>query len=127
MPKCDRGFTYPLTLAVLLAISATLAAASELLLVEARMVNEIETIQTQEYYMVSSLKKIEKSLNEGSGAPASGSFAYRKGLVAYTVSAASPGTLKATISVKVDGSVPVEGYGYYDITLKKMVKWVEKN
>ncbi|WP_409270641.1 competence type IV pilus minor pilin ComGG [Neobacillus sp. SCS-31] len=127
MPKGNGGFTYPLTLAVLLAISVTLTAASELLLIETRMAKEIETIQIQEYYMISSLKKIEKSFQEGSGTATGGSFAYRRGLVAYTVSTASPGTLKITISVKVDGAIPVEGYGYYDIPLKKMVKWMEKN
>lgn len=125
MAKGEGGFTYPLALAVLLAISVSLAASSELLLIENKMSKETETIMLQEYYMVSTLKKIEKSMREGT--VAGGSLVYRRGLAAYSVSSASPGLLKITISVNVDGGVPVEGYGFYDITLKKMVKWVEKN
>ncbi|RDU35130.1 hypothetical protein DRW41_19460 [Neobacillus piezotolerans] len=125
MANSKGGFTYPLTLAVLLAISVTLAAASELLLIESRMAKETESIMLQEYYMVSSLKKIEKSMQEG--VLAGGSHSYRRGVAAYSVSPATPGVLKITISVRVDGGIPVEGYGYYDSTLKRMVKWMEKN
>ncbi|WP_059171118.1 competence type IV pilus minor pilin ComGG [Bacillus sp. FJAT-27445] len=127
MANDENGFTYPITLSILLSISICLAATSELLLIERRMAKEAEIIQLQDYYLLRTLKKVETILKEKGGTPAAGSFTYRKGTASYTVVSSAPGMLYVTLLAKVEGRSSVIGYGYYDITLKKMVKWGEKN
>ncbi|WP_158587506.1 competence type IV pilus minor pilin ComGG [Neobacillus notoginsengisoli] len=122
----DRGFTYPLTLAFLLAISVFLAMASELLLIEEKMSKESEAILLEEYYLLSSLKKTESALQKDASL-SKGSFSYERGTVRYTIASDAPGLLKVTLIVTIGNAHTVEGYGYYDTAMKKMIKWMEKN
>jgi ComG operon protein 7 len=128
MYKDEKGFTYPITLSLLLSMCILLGASSELLLVEQKMAREAESMYLQEYYLLSSLKKVERSLQDGNGTPVSGNHYYSEGAVQYQTVTESGGGLKVTFRVWVHHNTDFfEGYGFYNPNQKKMVKWMEKN
>ncbi|CEG27843.1 competence type IV pilus minor pilin ComGG [Bacillus sp. B-jedd] len=127
MLRNEKGFTYPLALAFLLAFSVFLAMSAELLLIQEKMAKETEAALLEEYYLLSSLKKTEKMLRQEATYPNNGNFLFEKGFAQFTISPDAQGVQKVTLIVTIKDSHTVEGYGFYDPVQKKMIKWMEKN
>lgn len=127
MLRNEKGFTYPLALAFLLAFSVFLAMSAELLVIQEKMAEETEVTLLEEYYLLTSLKKTERVMQQEAVPPANGSYLFEKGIARFTISPDTQGMLKVTLNVTIKGSHTVEGYGFYDPGQKKMIKWMEKN
>lgn len=114
---------YPLSFCFLLLISTFLVINIEQFLSEKRFHNETETILKQEFYYLSSVKKLENQLQEDANI-GQGGFSYQDGRVEYTKEDLGT-TIKFTLVVTLSSGVQVQGYSYYDKNLRKMVKWEE--
>lgn len=126
MSKNQKGFTYPLTLAVLISFLIFFSIQVQQLLTERKMLHETKIILQQEYYMLTTVKKMEGEL---SGAPvgARGTFQFINGYVDYQADLPSGSTQKITFTLHLHSGETAVGFGYFDKNLKKLVKWIEKN
>jgi hypothetical protein len=127
MRSKEQGFTYPLTLVVLILFLTLFSFRVEQLLTERKMSYETAVILQEEYYFHSSFKKIEKIMQSGGGIPAKGSFPYLKGSMSYLAHSPIGNIQKVTFTLKMHTGETVGGHGFFDTTSKKMIKWAEIN
>lgn len=127
MTKNQQGFTYPLTLAILMAFLIFFSIQVEQLLVERKMFHETKIIYKQEYYMLASVKKIEQRLQSGEALPAYGRYTYIYGAMDYQIEAPAGNLQKVNFNLQLASGETAQGFGYYDLNLQKFTKWVEKN
>jgi hypothetical protein len=127
MRSKEQGFTYPLTLVVLILFLTLFSFRVEQLLTERKMSYETAVILQEEYYFHSSFKKIEKIMQSGGGIPAKGSFTYLKGSMSYLAHSQIGNIQKVTFTLKMHTGETVGGHGFFDTTSKKMIKWAEIN
>jgi hypothetical protein len=127
MRKNEKGFTYPLTLCVLIVFLLFFSSRVELLLAERRIAQQTETILQEEYYFYSSAKKLEKCLQSGGTIQSKGTFKYGNGNMDYQAGTTSGGVQTINFTLRFNSGITVVGRGYFDTKLKKMVKWFELN
>lgn len=126
MLKNDKGFTYPLSLCMLLLISTFVIVHSQLFLNEKRLKQETDTILAQEYYYLFCVRKVETQLQNGEMLQNPGVILLSDGRMDFTIE--DTGTLlKITFNLTLSSGEKAIGFAYYNKTQKKMVKWVEKN
>jgi ComG operon protein 7 len=127
MRNCQKGFTYPLTLSILFSMCLFLTMSAELLLTERKIAVEVAAIQQQDYYFIAALKKTEQDF-QSKNMTYSGLYFFENATVSFTTASSGvPQQQKVTFTVKLNNRPTVEGYGFYDINQKKMVKWMKKN
>ncbi|WP_191090620.1 competence type IV pilus minor pilin ComGG [Niallia endozanthoxylica] len=124
----QKGFTYPLTLCMLILFSTILAIYLEQYLTEKRMLTETENILKQEYYIVSTLKTMEESLAVEGRTNHTGSIEFYDGQAEYVIEeiTGSLWEIKLQIKTGID-SRQFSGTAFYDTDYKKIIKWVEKS
>jgi hypothetical protein len=127
MRNNEKGFTYPLTLVVLILFLSFFSFRVEQLLAERRLWYETTVILQEEYYFNSTFKKIEKIMKSGSVIPAQGAFPYLKGSVSYKTESTIGTVQKIYFILKMNTGETVGGRGFFDIASKKMIKWIEIN
>lgn len=127
MKNNENGFTYPLTISVLIVFLIFFSISVKQLQSEKIMAQETKKILNQEYYMMSSAKKIEKSIQNGDSIQTNGVFIYKNGEMNYLSNTPLGGIQKVTFTLQLESGEIASGIGYYDINIKKMIKWVEKN
>jgi hypothetical protein len=127
MMKSQRGFTYPLTLSLLLSFLIFFSIQVEQLLAEEKMFHETKKILLEEYYMLISIKNVERKLQTGEIIAQKGAFPYLNGYVSYQADLPSGSTQKITFTLQLPTGETIVGNGYFDKNLKKLTKWVEKN
>ena len=127
MRKNEKGFTYPLTLVVLILFLSVFSFRVEQLLTERKLARETAVILQQEYYFHSSTKKIEKLMESGIVFPAKGSFTYLKGKMEYQADSPIGTVQKINFTLKMNTGETVIGRGFFDTASKKMIKWTEIN
>jgi hypothetical protein len=122
----QEGFTYPLSLCLLVFFNAFLLLAIQQGLAERSFYKETETILAAEYYLLSSVKEAEKQMRDGNF-PETGRFSYEKGEVAYRKKVLSPAVDEITFTLKLSSNEQWVTMAHYDKAQRKMVKWIEKN
>ncbi|PLR87569.1 hypothetical protein EJA13_08550 [Bacillus canaveralius] len=127
MSMNEHGFTYPLTLGIFLLLSLMLTLNAEHFLAEQRLLKETESILEQEYYLMSAVKKVENSLQSDMPIEPAGTYFFRDGQVAYKIEPLAGSVLQVTFILTMKSGIETTSYGYYDSSLKKMTKWIEKN
>lgn len=127
MIRNQTGFTYPLTLAVLMSFLLFFSVQAEQLLTEKKMYHETKIILQEEYYMLSSVKKIENKLQTGEPIASKGTFPFLKGNVNYQADVPIGSSQKITFTLQLSTGETAIGFGYFDKNLKKLTKWIEKN
>ncbi|MEH7178730.1 competence type IV pilus minor pilin ComGG [Neobacillus vireti] len=127
MRKNEKGFTYPLTLVVLILFLSFFSFRVDQLLIERMLFRETAAILQEEYYFHSSFKKIEKLMQSGGAVPAKGSFPYAKGRMEFQADSPIGTVQKINFTLKLHTGEIVGGRGFFDITLKRMIKWTEIN
>ncbi|WML47538.1 competence type IV pilus minor pilin ComGG [Neobacillus sp. PS3-34] len=120
-----NGFTYPLTLCILIVFLLFIASHIEQHITERKLTAETKKILREEYYMMASMKKTEKMLQAGD--QKNGIYQFNSGRVAYQMELLPGGVQKITFNLTLNSGETALGYGYFDNTAKKMVKWIEKN
>ncbi|MEH7115799.1 competence type IV pilus minor pilin ComGG [Neobacillus vireti] len=125
MKKNEHGFTYPLTLCILLLFLIFFSMHIEQLLSEEKMQVETKAILKQEYYFLSSVKKVELLYQSKGIMPAKGTFVYVNGTMNYRAEPASAYVQIVDFTLVLNSVDPVVGYGYFDTRSKSLIRWVE--
>lgn len=124
--KNERGFTYPLTLAVLLLLSFLLTMHLEIYLNEKRIAAEEKVLSRQEFYFFRSLKHVEKLLT-GNENMVSGVLSFNNGYVTYYTEQLEEEQVEVTYQMYLEEEYQLTANSFFDQNIGKMTKWVEKN
>jgi competence protein ComGG len=127
MIKSQKGFTYPLTLTILIAFLIFFSNQVEQLLTEKKLFRETKIILQEEYYMFISVEKMESKFQSGEPIAANGSFQFLSGNVNFKADLPTGNLQKITFTLKLPSGETATGFGYFDQNAKKLLKWVEKN
>jgi hypothetical protein len=127
MRKNEQGFTYPLTLVVLIIFLTFFSFRVEQLLTERKLSYQTGIILQEEYYFHSSVRKIEKIMQTGGVIPIRGSFSFLKGSMAYQAETPIGKIQKVNFTLRMHSGETAGGRGFFDTTSKKMTKWTETN
>ena len=85
MLRNQKGFTYPLTLCLLILLSTTLTIQIEQYITEKRMLNETETILKQDYYFLSTIELLQSQIAISDPMPTTGFLDFNDGQISYTI------------------------------------------
>ena len=128
MLRNQKGFTYPLTLCLLILLSTTLTIQIEQYITEKRMLNETETILKQDYYFLSTIELLQSQIAISDPMPTTGFLDFNDGQISYTIVELSERELEIKLILTMKrGNGEVEGSAFYDKSLGKIVKWNEMN
>jgi hypothetical protein len=125
MRNNQKGFTYPLTLCLLILFLLFFSMHIEQLLTERKMAHETALILREEYYFFSSLKKIEELFQTGGNIPAKGTISYEFGSMDYEAEPPTGYVQKVNFTLRLDSGETIIGRGFFDTRTKKLTKWVE--
>ena len=124
----QSGFTYPLTLCLLIIFSTVLVIHIEQYVMESRMLKETETILKQDYYLLNAVRTIEDTLAIGGDRQEPGSIKFNDGQVDYVIMELTDQLWEIDIHLKTGkDQVQISGLAYYDADIQRVIKWVEKN
>ena len=128
MLRNQKGFTYPLTLCLLILFSTTLTIQIDQYLSEKRMLNETESILKQDYYFLSTIELLQSQIAISDPMPTTGFLDFNDGQISYTIVELSERELEIKLVLTMTGgNGEVEGYAFYDKSLGKIVTWNEMN
>ncbi|WNS74213.1 competence type IV pilus minor pilin ComGG [Bacillus sp. DTU_2020_1000418_1_SI_GHA_SEK_038] len=127
MLQNEKGFTYPLTFTIILLVALLLTMHIEFYLTEIRFLQESQTLLKQEYYLISSLKRIEDILLTEDEDQYTGVFSFSDGEVHYETAKITDTLLMSTFNLRIGTNIEMLAYGYFDKEEGKMIKWIEKN
>ena len=125
MKNNQHGFTYPLTLCILLLCLIFFSMHIEQLLSEEKMQVETKAILKQEYYFLSSVKKVERLYQTIGTMPSKGTFVYVNGTMNYRAETPTAYVQIVDFTLVLNSVDPVVGYGYFDTRSKSLIKWVQ--
>ena len=125
MRNNEQGFTYPLTLAVLILFLLLFSFRVEQLLTERKLAHETNLILQEEYYFHSSVKKVEEIMQSGGVIPSKGTFTYLKGSMGFQADIPIGTVQKINFTLRMHTGETVVGRGFFDTSSKKMIKWIE--
>jgi hypothetical protein len=121
----EKGFTYPLTLTILILFLLVFSFRVEQLLTERKLSHESAVILQEEYYFQSSFRKIETIMLSGNTIPTAGSFPFLKGSMGYQADSPIGAIQKVNFTLRMHSGEIIRGRGFFDLSSKKMIKWVE--
>jgi hypothetical protein len=122
----EKGFTFPLSLCMLLLISTFVVIYTQQYLNEKKFAHETETILKQEYYFLVAVRKLETQLQNDEPILNKGQYIMQKGRMDFTKEDLGT-TLKFNFSLTLSTGEKAIGIAYYNKIQRKMIKWVEKN
>jgi hypothetical protein len=120
----EKGFTYPLTLTILILFLLVFSFRVEQLLTERKLSHESAVILQEEYYFQSSFRKIETIMLTGT-IPTAGLFTFLKGNMGYQADSPIGTVQKVNFTLKMHSGEIMRGRGFFDLSSKKMIKWIE--
>jgi ComG operon protein 7 len=128
MLRNQKGFTYPLTLCFLVLLSTTLFIQIEQYLTEKKMLNETETILKQDYYLLSTVRKIESTLAAINGETVNaGSFDFYDGHADFQIKKITDTIWEINIQLMTGKKTVITGIAYYDSGSQKVIQWIERS
>ena len=128
MLRNQKGFTYPLTLCLLILLSTVLTIQIEQYITEKRMLNQTETILKQDYYFLSTIESLQSQIAISDSMPTTGFLDFNDGQISYTIVELSERELEIKLVLTMKrGNGEVEGSAFYDKNLGKIVAWNEMN
>jgi hypothetical protein len=127
MRKRENGFTYPFTLIVLLLFLTFFSVKVEELLTERKMTHETSIILQQEYYIFSSIKKVEHLYQTGTPIQTKGTILYINGKMEYQPDKPIGNVQIINFTLRLYSGETLIGRGYFETDLKHLTKWVEMN
>ncbi|MBV7507466.1 hypothetical protein KW850_19685 [Bacillus sp. sid0103] len=126
MKNNERGFTYPLTLCLLIIFLLFLSERIEVLLSERKIAHETNTIQLEEYYFLSSVKKVEGMYQKSGTLPVKGTITFVMGTMDFQTEAPIGYVQKVNFTFHFPkDNVTANGRGYFDTRTKRLTKWLE--
>lgn len=127
MRNSEKGFTYPLTLCVLIIFLLFFSLQVEQLLTEKKMVHETFIILQQEYYALSSVKKVEMLYQSTGTPPAKGTFVFKNGSMEFKMETPNGNVQKVIFTLRLNTGEIITEYGFFDTSSKRLQKWLERN
>jgi ComG operon protein 7 len=128
MLRNQSGFTYPLTLCLLIIFSTVLVIHIEQYVMESRMLKETETILKQDYYLLNAVRTIESTLATEGNKKEPGSILFNDGQANYVIMELTDQLWEIDIHLKTGtDQIEISGLAYYDTDIQKVIKWIEKN
>ena len=128
MLRNQKGFTYPVTLCLLILLSTTLTIQIEQYITEKRMLNETESILKQDYYFLSTIELLQSQIAISDPIPTTGFLDFNDGQISYTIVELSERELEIKLALTMNrGNGVIKGSAFYDKDLGKIVKWNEVN
>ncbi|MFJ5718311.1 competence type IV pilus minor pilin ComGG [Neobacillus sp. NPDC093127] len=125
MKNNQKGFTYPLTLCLLVLFLLFFSMHIERLQSKRMMAHETAAILQQEYYFLSSVKKIEVIFQAGGSIPSKGTITYINGTMDYQAETPSGYVQKVNFTLRTKAGDAIFCRGFFDTRTKKLIKWVE--
>lgn len=126
MKNNEEGFTYPLTLCLLIIFLVFFSMQIEKLLSERRIAHETAVILQQEYYFFSSVKKFERAFQTDGNFPVKGTFWFIHGYMDYQAEPPVGYIQKVNFTLRLNPrGVTAIGRGFFDTRTKRLSKWVE--
>lgn len=122
----EKGFLFPVTLCILLLFSIFLLVHFNQYVTEKRLLLEVEEFERNQFYFLQSLVKIESEL-AGGEYDVAGTYRYERGDVSFTVMETDTNLYQITFQLITEHQNALSGIGYYDPSLQKIIKWVERN
>lgn len=119
----EHGFTYPLTLCLLLLFLLFFSIQVERLLTERKVAHETELVMQEEYYFLSSVKKLEATFQTKGSLPVKGVFTYQMGWMDFQTDAPSAYSQRVIFTLSLHTGEKVTGRGFFDTRTKKLIKW----
>jgi hypothetical protein len=127
MFRNEKGFTYPLTLCLLILFSTFLVIQVEQFIFEKKMLRETEIVLKQETYLLSTMTKLEDILSLEENPSLMGNFLFQDGSANYQINEITTDLWEVIIILKTGESTEIIGTAYFDRNTKRMIKWVEKH
>lgn len=121
----QKGFTYPLTLMMLLLFLLYFSAKIEWLMAERKMEHEKMLILQEEYYYLSTVKKMENLYQSGGAAPAKGTFTFSNGSMYYQSENPIGTFQRINFTLTMASGEKCIAQGTFDTSSKKLTKWIE--
>ncbi|WP_217269840.1 competence type IV pilus minor pilin ComGG [Neobacillus endophyticus] len=90
---------------------------------ERKQVHETSIILQQEYYLLSSVKKLEMIYQTSGRLPGIGSINFQKGKMDFQTDPPVGFLEKVAFTLHLDTGETVVGKGYFDSRTKRIVKW----
>ncbi|MFF2448603.1 competence type IV pilus minor pilin ComGG [Neobacillus sp. NPDC058068] len=125
MKNNQQGFTYPLTLCLLILFIIFFSMHIERLQTERMLAHETAAILQQEYYFLSSVKKIEVIFQAGGSIPSKGTIIFLNGTMNYQAETPSGYVQKVNFTLRTKAEESIIGRGFFDTRTKKLIKWGE--
>ncbi|WP_066064273.1 competence type IV pilus minor pilin ComGG [Neobacillus soli] len=125
MKNNQQGFTYPLTLCLIILFLLFFSFRVEQLLTDRKMAHEKETILKEDYYILSSVKKTEGIFQTGGTIPAKGKFTFVFGSMDFQAEAPAGSVKKVNFTLNLKSGETIIGRGFFDTKSKKLIKWAE--
>lgn len=123
----EKGFTYPLTLCMIILFSLVLAIHIDQYVIEKRMLMETETILKQDYYLLSSVRKVETTLAGNGETVNSGYIEFYDGHADYHIMKRTGTIWEINIKLMTGKNIEITGIAYYDSEIKKVIQWIERS
>lgn len=123
----EKGFTYPLTLCMFIIFSMVLVIHIDQYVIEKRMFMETETILKQDYYLLSSVRKVETILATNVETVNSGSFEFYDGHADYQLKKITDTIWEINIQLMTGKEITITGSAYYDSDRQKVIQWIERS
>ncbi|MFT8319438.1 MAG: competence type IV pilus minor pilin ComGG [Bacillus sp. (in: firmicutes)] len=125
MVRDEKGFIYPITFCVFTIFILFFLVMVQLYITKKQMTQEIKAMYSQDYYLMSSLKNIEKKRSNEEELPNTGQYIYKHATVSYKITDYSSSVEKIEYSLIAPSNYRIWALSYYDKEQKKMTKWVE--
>lgn len=125
MIENDNGFTYPLVLCLLIIFLVFFSMHIERLLTERKQAHETSIIIQEEFYFLSSVKKVENMYQSAGKIPVKGTINYLNGKADFQADAPLGYIQKVQFTLRLTSGETIIGKGYFDTRLKKLVKWAD--
>jgi len=125
MRNQEKGFTYPLTLCLLIVFILFFSMQVDRLVSERKIAYESQAILQEEYYFLSSVKKIEAMLLTAGSIPSTGAFQYKNGRIQFTTEPVSGTIQKVNFTLSLHSGHRIIGQGTFDTRTKKLTNWFE--
>nr|WP_263325737.1 competence type IV pilus minor pilin ComGG [Neobacillus sp. Marseille-Q6967] len=127
MRNNEHGFSYPLTLCVVLLFLLIFSFRVDMLLSERKLAHETNTVLQVEYYFHSTIKKIEKTLSLNTAIPSKGTYFFSNGKVDYVAEKPIGTSQKVLFTLRLNTGETAIANGFFDVNTKRIIKWIEMN
>jgi hypothetical protein len=121
----EKGFTYPLVLCLLIVFLAFFSLLVERLLTERKQAHETSVLLQEEFYFLSSVKKVENMLQSGGQIPAKGTINFQNGKADFQADSPAGYLQKVQFTLRLNSGETMNGKGFIDTRLKRFVKWAD--